>query len=443
MPENNIPEPARRNRGGRLLRLGFSTGAAAAAAARAALRLLLTGLAPRVVSLRLPAGFYLPVMINEIGQDGPFATAAVVKDGGDDPDITHLAHIEARVRLWRLSLPHPIPEDQKRDHERPGARGAVPDDLRPGIHLIGGEGVGVVTRPGLAVRVGEPAINPGPREMLVQNIEEEILWCSTPNDEGEGAGQLPVQLPGPSFESLGPSGVFLPFGGPRAELDGLRVEVEIRAPEGAVLARRTLNPRLGIVGGISILGVTGLVKPFSHEAYEETIDAALSVAGAAGCEEIVLSTGGKSEHFARGVLPGLPLEAFVQIADFFGFGVRKCRERRFKRVVHSAFFGKVVKMAQGHAYTHARDVPLDLAPLARLASEARGYDEDFRRTLAASNTARHALEFLLASGASDVIEAAARQALEQSARMAGGELELRLLLFDYDGALLADLTRDR
>jgi cobalt-precorrin-5B (C1)-methyltransferase len=219
------------------------------------------------------------------------------------------------------------------------------------------------------------------------------------------------------------------------------LEVTIRVPKGVELARHTLNPRLGIVGGISILGTTGIVKPFSHEAYEETIQAGLAVAAANGCREIVLSTGGKSERFAREVLAGWHEEAFVQIADFFAFAVRETAARGFSCLVHSVFFGKAVKMAQGHAYTHAHRSALDLRPLALLAG-ARGYGASLTEALAAANTARQALELLLAEGAMDVVEAVARQALRQALGFAGSPIALRLMLFDYDGSLLVDVKHD-
>jgi cobalt-precorrin-5B (C1)-methyltransferase len=240
---------------------------------------------------------------------------------------------------------------------------------------------------------------------------------------------------------LGLPHVFIPFSVEEDNAPSFFLMVKIQVPRGEAIARRTLNPRLGIVGGISILGTTGIVKPFSHKAYEETIDVALSVAESNGCKEIVLSTGGKSEHFAKSMLPHLRIEAFVQIADFFAYAVAKARDMGFKSIVHSAFFGKVVKMAQGHAYTHAHEVPLDLGPLARTAGTL-GYDDAFCATLAASNTARHALEFLLASSATDVVQTAARQALEKSAHIAAHKPAVRLLLFDYDGKLLADQKTD-
>ena len=127
----------------------------------------------------------------------------------------------------------------------------------------------------------------------------------------------------------------------------LSILVEIEVPKGEELAKHTLNPRLGILGGISILGTTGIVKPFSNEAYEQTIQAALSVAASSACGTVVLSTGGKSERFARDLFKELPPEAFVQVADFFSFAVREARRFGFTRIIHSLFFGKAIKMAQG------------------------------------------------------------------------------------------------
>ncbi|MFP5213808.1 MAG: cobalt-precorrin-5B (C(1))-methyltransferase [Acidobacteriota bacterium] len=380
------------------LRCGFSTGTAASAAAVAALRLLLAGEASDVVAVRMPSGIFMPIPVREIRLIDGGALATVIKDGGDDPDVTHRAEIQALVRVSRSGS--------------------------SGIRLVGGEGVGTVTRAGLPVAMGEPAVNPVPREMLARNVSDELLRCGIPKNPGEG-----------DILSRGAC-VVLPFTAP--ELSGICVEVEIRVPRGVELAAHTLNPRLGIVGGISILGTTGIVKPFSNKAYEETIQAAMSVAAANGCTRVVLGTGGKSEKLARDLLPGEPVEAFVQIADFFGFSVREARRMGFKAIVHSAFFGKVVKMAQGHDYTHAHRVALDLKPLADLA-RSRGYDEPFCEELAGANTARHGLELLLARGGMDVVETVSLQALEQSRRMAGEGISVRLLLFGFDGSLLADL----
>lgn len=399
------------------------------------MRLLLTGEAPTVIAVRLPVGYYLPVSIRESRILHGVAAASVIKDGGDDPDVTHNAQLRASVRLFRI--PRTV-----RDAGMPRSCSRSPDEPEeseesPGIRIIGGEGVGAATKSGLPVCIGEPAVNPTPRDMLLQNLTEEILSCgnSTPY-----CGWEPGDATQESPRSIARPRVFLPFTADDKILSNILVEVEIQVPRGAELALRTLNPRLGIVGGISILGTTGLVRPFSHKAYEETIQVALSVAASNGCREVVLSTGGKSERLAQGLLKTHRSESLVQIADFFAFALGETRTMGFEKVVLSAFFGKVVKMAQGLPYTHAHTTPLDLNPLAGIAREA-GFDTPFCRDLASANTARHALGLLLARGAAGVVQTVAKGAVEEAARFGGHALSIRLLLFDYDGSLLVDLER--
>ncbi len=389
------------------LRCGFSTGTAAVAAAMAALRGIMTGTAPRSIAVRLPSGIYLPVAIAESSVEAGAARVSVIKDGGDDPDITHRAAIGVRVRVL------------------PAASGVA-----GGVRLVAGPGVGVVTRRGLPVPPGEPAINPVPRRMFADNLCRELE---------ESGVQAVLQKTSGTRENGGRPSAFVAFDPPCVrEAAGVVVEVTVEVPKGEELAVHTLNPRLGIVGGISILGTTGIVKPFSNEAYEETIRAALSVAASGGCGTVVLSTGGKSERFAMEVLPDLQAEAFVQVADFFAFAVREARRFGFRRIVHSVFFGKAVKMAQGMEYTHARSGPLDVELLAQIARD-RGREDTLCRELASANTARHALEIIEEHGASEIVAAVAAMAVERSVRVAGGDADVRLLLFGYGGGLLADV----
>jgi cobalt-precorrin-5B (C1)-methyltransferase len=388
------------------LRRGFSTGTAATAAARAALRHLLMGETSPWVAVRLPAGIFLPIPVSGSRMVEQSAWASVIKDGGDDPDVTHNAEIQATVRC------------------------VTTDHCISGICLVAGDGVGIVTKPGLPVPLGEPAVNPTPRSMLAVNLTEELLrWHEH--------GPAPVCPIGPQITPTKPH-VSFSFTRTAPNLEGLMLEVELRVPRGLELARHTLNPRLGIIGGISILGTTGLVKPFSHDAYKETIQAALSVAASSGCKAVALSTGGKSERFARTILKDWPDEAFVQIADFYAFALDEVRRHGFEEVVLSVFFGKAVKMAQGHPYTHARTVPLDLGPVAGYAGEA-GYHTALCHALAGANTAREALDLLLAHHAEDVLKTVAGEVLDQSLLMVGSSLAVRLLLFGYEGNLLFDL----
>jgi cobalt-precorrin-5B (C1)-methyltransferase len=311
--------------------------------------------------------------VHSVFLEGDVSLCSVIKDGGDDPDVTHGAEVGARVRILG---------DTEYDTE---------------IVFKAGEGVGRVTKPGLPVKVGEPAINPVPRQMIRWAVEEVLEAC------------------GPDKTK--------------------QVEVEVFVTEGEMLAKKTLNPRLGIIGGISILGTTGIVRPLSHQAYRETIESALSVAKAAG-GELVLSTGGKSERFAQRLLTNLPEECFVQIADFYGFSLEAAVARGFEKVTHSVFIGKLVKMAMGLHYTHASSGNMDLGILGELASET-GESEEMIKRLKEANTARHALEIMLETkSAGKIIPKLCERAVEISRNHSRNKLDIHLFLFDYNGQVI-------
>ncbi len=421
----NDGRPSRRR-----LRTGFSTGTAMTAAARAALRAVLTGTKPSHIAVRLPVGYYLAVPTTVTCLNTLEAQAVVVKDAGDDPDVTDKTPVVVRLKL------------AKPDHPRCKRLTAENQDLGTGhglahIVLSTGAGVGIVTKPGLPLAVGEPAINPTPRAMLVENLSEE-LDRSPDVERFSNPKAFPV---GSMIDDDKPSDRTMRLPLPRVPeaLCPLTIHVQVSLPQGEQLASRTLNPRLGILGGLSILGTTGLVKPLSHEAYEETILSALHVARAAGCPTVVLSTGGKSEKLARGLLPHEPMEAFVQIADFFAFAVDRAAHMGFSAIVHSVFFGKAVKMASGLPSTHAHKAGMDLNTLVRC-GERVGVSRSLLEHMIHANTARHALEMLRDAEAHDVVLEVAREALRHSRRFAGTSVpRLRLLLFDYDGSLLTDV----
>ena len=357
----------------RPLRTGFTTGTAATAAAQAALALLL-GRRVEAVEVNLPAGGGLLVKVVSVRLLAPGqALATVVKDAGDDPDVTHHADIQAQVRL----------------EPRAGKRSR--------ITIKGGSGVGRVTKPGLELAVGQPAINPVPRKMIRAALRQ--LW-----------------------RQQGPAG------------EPLRCEVTILVPQGQRLATHTLNPRLGISGGISILGTTGLVKPFSHEAYVATIDSGLAVARAAGLAEVVLTTGRRSEKQAMALRPDLAETAFIQMADFFAHAL-KAAGRTMTVVGVVSFFGKAVKQAQALACTHARQGSPDLARLGDWLEQA-GAPPALAREVAGANTARHALEVLRQAGCLDLAAALGPPLLAAMRKFAGPAPGLWLCLLDYDGSLL-------
>ncbi|MCX5892846.1 MAG: cobalt-precorrin-5B (C(1))-methyltransferase [Deltaproteobacteria bacterium] len=352
------------------LRQGFSTGTAAAAAAQGALWELLDLPCPDKVEVPLPGGSSLTIPLHYHRRKGEQGEAAVIKDAGDDPDVTNRAEIG--VRVWRLD-----------------AGGAKAE-----VEFHGGAGVGRVTKPGLALPVGEPAINPVPRRMIRRSLCQ--VWDQV--------------FPG----------------------QPLRLGVEVFVPRGEELARHTLNPRLGILGGISILGTTGLVKPFSHQAYRATIVAGLKVAQAVGLTQIVLSTGGKSESHLRDQLPELPEEAFVQMGDYIRFALKTAANLKFATITVGAFFGKAVKIAQGKGHTHASRGLADLKALGRLVLETTG-DARLAQEVSGANTGRPALGILLAAQALPAVAAVGIRMLAALRTYAGPSPTLAAVILDFAG----------
>jgi cobalt-precorrin-5B (C1)-methyltransferase len=370
---NEDDEDLRPPRPRKELRQGFATGTAAAAAAQGALYELLGRPCPDQVEVALPGGGSLSIPLHRHRRDGDRGEAVVIKDAGDDPDVTNGAAIGAR--LWRREASE-------------GGKDVV---------LLGGEGVGRVTKPGLPVAVGEPAINPVPRRMIRRALRR--VW-----------------------EEISPE-------------EPRRLTVEIFVPRGEELARHTLNSRLGIVGGISILGTTGLVKPFSHQAYRATIAASLRVAKAAGLKHIGYSTGGKSEGYLKARLPGLPEEALVQMGDYVSFALKVAAHMGFAEITVAAFFGKALKIAQGFGHTHASRGLADLPELGRWTLDLTG-DAVLDGEVAQANTARQALEILLRAGADTVVGRVGARMLAALRDYAGPGPAISAIIFDFDGSLL-------
>ncbi len=318
------------------LRSGYTTGACAAAAAKAAACLLVTGEAPQWVSIPMPDGTRVdfPLCACQWADDSRLsARAAVIKDAGDDPDVTNGARIETEVS-W-------IPHQNIAGRDR--------------ISLVNGPGVGMVSRPGLALGVGEPAINPVPRQMIRAAVSEALAE--------------------------------------KGCLSGAPVRVTISIADGEVLAAKTLNSRLGIVGGLSILGTTGIVRPVSAEAWTATISLSMSVAREAGRDEIVLSTGRTSEAAAQKRL-GLPDEALVMMGDYLHFSLLEARKQGFAAIHLAVMWAKAVKAAMRIPQTHVRHGALEVeGALAFLAS--LGTDAAVLRELTGANTVREIYERLL------------------------------------------------
>jgi cobalt-precorrin-5B (C1)-methyltransferase len=291
----------------RKLRSGYTTGACAAAAAKAATILLLCAdrqeQRSTTVEIPFPDGnrvkFALHYLDITNGSSGPMASASVIKDAGDDPDVTNGAEIMASARILNA------PEDENED-----------------ILLKGGRGVGRVTKPGLSVPVGNPAINPVPRRMIREAVNEAL-------SEFKGAH------------------------------DGRRIEITISVPKGEELAKKTLNARLGIIGGISILGTSGIVRPLSTEAWTSSIVAAMDVAKASGVAEIVLSVGRVSER-AHMKKYKMPEEAYVLMGDYFEFSLVDSKKHDFKKIHISAHWAKMLKISMSTPQTHVRHGAIDI-----------------------------------------------------------------------------------
>jgi cobalt-precorrin-5B (C1)-methyltransferase len=335
------------------LRRGWTTGACAAAATKAAFAALLTGKFPDPVSLVLPKGEAPSFALALEGKGEGWALAGIIKDAGDDPDVTHGCTVIATVRM-----------------------------KGKGITFKAGSGVGTVTKAGLPIAVGEPAINPIPREMMRKVIEEQ---------------------------------------------GGRNVEIEISIPGGEALAQKTWNSRLGIIGGLSILGTTGIVHPFSCAAWIASIHRGIDVARAMGLTHIAGCTGSTSEDAVRAYF-NLPLEAMMDMGDFAGGLLKYVRENPVARVTIGGGFGKITKLAQGAMDLHSGRSQVDFEWLAKFAPEK------LREEVKAANTAQQVLEML----GPDLAQQVANEAKEQVVRvLRGSPVAADIMIVDRGGKIIA------
>lgn len=348
------------------LRSGYTTGACAAAAAKAATISLLEQRPVERVQIDLPGGKQAEFQINTCAFDREQATCSVIKDAGDDPDVTHGAEIVATVCLKATA----------------------------GIEIGGGEGVGVVTKPGLEIPIGSPAINPVPRRMITDSVTS----------------------------------------GADTRLGGRGLQVIISVPEGKRLALKTLNARLGIIGGISILGTTGIVIPYSVSAYTACISQSLDVAVACGLRTAVLTTGRRSEKFAQAELK-LAEECYIQSGDFIGFSLKECARKGITKVVVWSMIGKMSKLADGHMYTNVSDSQVDIGFMASIASQC-GISEETVKALGESITANHFRKLMPADHMKRFCDELCRLAAEKCREHTAGKLEIECIMTDPDGLIL-------
>jgi cobalt-precorrin-5B (C1)-methyltransferase len=351
------------------LRFGWTTGTCATAAVNAAYTAMMTGQFPDRVTIVTPSGKNADLAVSEtsIGEaaDGAWFRAGIIKDAGDDPDVTHGAMIRATVR--------------------PGRAGA-------GISFHGGEGVGVITKPGLPVPVGEPAINPVPRQMMRDAVAE----------------------------------LAEAFDGPRD------VEIEISVPGGAAIALKTWNPRLGIEGGISILGTTGVVRPFSCSAWIASIHRGIDVARANDLPHVMGSTGATSEGWGRERYD-LPDIALIDMGDFVGGMLKYMRRHPVPNLSILGGFAKMVKMAQGATDLHSARSQVDFAALADMAAPF-GFDP---ARVAGANSVLEVAEMADEMQRGQLAGAVAAAARDTAlALLRGAPTEVEVVIVGRDGALL-------
>lgn len=348
----------------RPLRRGWTTGACATAAAAAAFRALETGAFPDPITITLPKGQEPSFALARKELADGHARAGIVKDAGDDPDVTHGAEVIVTLRR--------------------GAAGS-------GIAYRAGEGVGTVTLQGLPVPPGEPAINPGPRKMI----------------ESALAGVA---------EELGV---------------GCDLDVEIAIPGGDALARKTMNPRLGIVGGLSILGTTGVVIPYSCASWIHSIHRGIDVARGLGLGHLLAATGSTSEAAVRRTYPDLSEQAVIDMGDFAGGLLKYLREHPVPKLTLAGGFAKLAKLGQGDLDLHSQRSSLDLARLAETARGA-GADAATAGAIATANTGMAAQQAAAAAGV-PLGDAVARRARETAVATSGGVCDIEVMVFDRTG----------
>jgi len=350
------------------LRTGYTTGTSATAAAKAALLSLINQTKIENIDVKLPKGSFIKIPIHLCQFDENRSKCSVIKDGGDDPDVTHGAEI-----VVELSFTDKINE----------------------IEIDGGEGVGIVTKPGLGLELNKAAINPVPKKMINENLREIIDKYLLKK--------------------------------------GIRVIISV--PKGKELGPKTDNPRIGILNGISILGTSGIVIPFSTASYAASIRQNLDVAIAMGNDTVVLTTGGRSEDFAKKIVD-LPEHCFVQMGDFSGYTIQQCARKEIKKAYVVGFIGKLAKMAAGVKQTHVKGSKVDMNFLAELARKCNA-DERIIESIKTANTARHVSEIIIENNVNGFFEEICNETYKHMRKHSEEKVPLDVILFDFDGNILA------
>jgi len=347
------------------LRSGLTTGSCATATSLAAARLLLAGQANDAVHIVLPKGKQVQMRLEFCRLCADGAEAGTIKDAGDDPDVTHGALVYSRVRLLEI----------------------------PTVTFIAGPGVGTVTRPGLVLKVGEPAINPVPRRMMIEHLQ------MLANEMNYGGG----------------------------------FEITVSVEGGEALALKTMNPRLGILGGLSILGTSGIVRPFSCAAYIASIHQGIDVAKTNGYLHIAACTGNASEDTMRRYYQ-MPDIALIEMGDFIGAVLKHLRKVPVNKLSICGGFGKISKLAAGHMDLHSRHSSIDLPQLARWAADA-GADDALQQAIRECNTSQQALAISAALGIrlGDVV---CQHALNFARSVVPAQVQVEVFAIDRQGGIV-------
>ena len=350
------------------LRTGFTTGTCATAASKAGILAIINQQSLNSVDVILPKRDKINIQINSCNFSKYNAQCSVIKDGGDDTDVTHGAEIFVDISLT---------------------------DTIGSIEIDGGKGVGRVTKPGLGLEIGTAAINPTPKKMILENIQE----------VGE--------------EVLGKNGI----------------KIVVSVPTGEELAKKTDNPRIGILDGISILGTSGIVIPYSTASFAAAIRQQIDVVSSMNDEEVVLTTGGRSEDFAREIIK-LPDHSFIQMGDFSGYTIQQCAKKSLKKAYVAGFIGKLAKMAAGVKQTHVKGGKVDMKFLSELAKRCNANSETIRKILGA-NTARNVQEIVIEDSVDGFFDEITKETCNQMRQHSEEKIPVEVILFNFDGNILS------
>jgi len=354
------------------LRTGFTTGTSATAGAKAGILAIINQEKIKFVDVTLPKKSKIQIKIERCEFDKQKAHCSVIKDGGDDPDVTHGAEICTEILLTKNIGK---------------------------IEIDGGAGVGRVTKPGLGLEINSAAINPTPKKMIVENILE--------------AGSSLLKKNG--------------------------IKVLISVPKGRELALKTDNPRLGIIGGISILGTSGIVVPYSTASFAASIRQSIDVTIAMGNDIVVLTTGGRSEDFSRKII-NLPDHCFVQMGDFSGYTVQQCAKKGIKKAYVAGFIGKLTKIGMGVKQTHVKGSKVDMKFLAEIAQRC-GASNDTIEQIRKANTARHVFEIISNENLKSYFDVVCSEVYSQLRNHSENKFNIEVIMFDFDGNVIGRFPR--